>query len=105
MNARPNITAFRVCDYEQVSGSSRRDNGLKREIAGSTVPLEERDLRLDDADPTGRRFDNAKTELSGTRRRVREPPLGEKLSVWIDPEAQLSVGAEGCMEAISEARA
>ena len=41
-----------------------REHALERGVARGAVALEERDLRLDDADPAGRGVDDAQAELA-----------------------------------------
>src|SRR5690606_32468079 len=74
---------------------SRRARGgehlLEHRVAGSTVTLEERDLRLDDADSTGRGLDAAQAELAHARRIIRETPVTQQGRVRVDAEAQRTV--------------
>ena len=55
-----------------------REHALERGVARGAVPLEERDLRLHDADPVGRGLDDAQAELAHALGGVGLAPLREQ---------------------------
>jgi len=66
------------------------------------VPLEERHLRLDDADLADGGLDDSQPELPKTGRFVGKSPSLKKVGVWIYADAQLPEAVKCLDETIAE---
>ena len=66
------------------------------------MPLEERDLRLHDADLVGGGLDRTQAELAHALGGVGLAPLREQRGVRVDAEAQVAVGREHGFQPLAE---
>ena len=66
------------------------------------MSLEERHLRLDNADLAGSGVYDTQPELPKTRRLIGKSPPLQKVGVWIYPDTQLPKGIECLDETLAE---